>query len=209
MAEELIEMIAVERLALADVLDGVLVEQWDAPSLCEGWTVRHVVAHLTMAFRLSGPRIGVEMVKARGSFNRMADRVARRDAAMPIAALAAAVRANARNEWCPPGGGLEGALTHEVVHGLDITGPLAVEREIPEATIRVVLDQLVGGRSLKFFGMDATGIRLEAEDADWSHGAGAALGGRAADLALVLSGRPVDPARLRGAGAATLGRPRS
>jgi len=208
MAEELLDAIEVERLALAHVLDGLEPEQWATPSLCAGWTVREVVAHLTMSFRLSGPRFALEMVKARGNFNRMADRVARRDAAMSTATLAAAVRDNARNDWRPPGGGLEGALTHEVVHGLDITRPLGIERAVPAATLRVVLGQLVGARSLTFFGLDVAGVRLVADDLDWSHGEGADVEAHAEDLVLVLSGRMLDPQRLHGAGVAALGQPR-
>jgi hypothetical protein len=37
-----------ERLSFADLLEGLSDEQWDAPSLCAGWTVRHVPAHLTV-----------------------------------------------------------------------------------------------------------------------------------------------------------------
>ncbi|HSU34700.1 MAG TPA: maleylpyruvate isomerase N-terminal domain-containing protein [Propionibacteriaceae bacterium] len=32
-------------------LDGLSTAQWDAPSRCEGWRVREVMAHITMAFR--------------------------------------------------------------------------------------------------------------------------------------------------------------
>ena len=45
--------------------------------MCAGWRVREVVAHMTMPFRMSVPRFGLEMAKARGDFNRMADVVAR------------------------------------------------------------------------------------------------------------------------------------
>jgi uncharacterized protein (TIGR03083 family) len=39
--------------ALADLLKALPVERWDPPSLCEGWRVREVVAHLTMPARYS------------------------------------------------------------------------------------------------------------------------------------------------------------
>ena len=38
-----------QRVALADLLDTLTPEQWSTPSLCEGWTVRDVAAHLSMA----------------------------------------------------------------------------------------------------------------------------------------------------------------
>ena len=45
--------VAAEFLALADALAALSEEQWDTPSLCEGWRVREVIAHMTMAARYS------------------------------------------------------------------------------------------------------------------------------------------------------------
>ena len=36
---------------LGEALAGMPDDAWSRPSLCEGWQVRHVVAHLTMAAR--------------------------------------------------------------------------------------------------------------------------------------------------------------
>ena len=186
-----IEWIADERRRLADVLDRLTPEQWDTPSLCEGWAVRDVVAHITMPFRYPAPRFVLELVRSGGRFGAMADRVARRDGARPTADLAAALRDNAEHPWTPPGGGKEGALTHDVVHGLDITRPLGIEREVPPERFRVVLDTLVSPRSRRHFGTDDHTGRFEASDIGWSHGTGPAVTGRAVDLVLLLTGRPV------------------
>jgi uncharacterized protein (TIGR03083 family) len=117
------DWIAAERRDLADVLDGLTAQQWDAPSLCAGWSVRHVVAHLTMPLRYSQPRFLLELVKAGGRFQQMSDAAARRDALLPMAQLIGALRDNAEHPWKPPGGGYAGALTHDLIHSLDITGP--------------------------------------------------------------------------------------
>src|SRR5437588_12757170 len=101
--------VAAEYLALADLLASATDTQWDAPSLCAGWRVREVVAHMTMPFRYSTPRFLGEMVRSGGNFARMADRVARRDARAPIGELLAGWRSNEDSPWQPPGGGLEGA----------------------------------------------------------------------------------------------------
>jgi len=37
---------------------------WDAPTLCEGWQVRNVVAHVTMPARLTPEQFGAEMAAA-------------------------------------------------------------------------------------------------------------------------------------------------
>ena len=46
------ETIAAERRELAEVLSGLPSEALDAQTLCAGWRVREVVAHMTMPFRI-------------------------------------------------------------------------------------------------------------------------------------------------------------
>lgn len=190
--------IAAQRHALADVLGALPSSSWDAPTLCDGWRVREVVAHITMPFRYSAARFAVDMAKARGNFNRMADRCARRDAQAPADVLLAALRDNAWYDWKPPGGGLASALTHDVIHGLDIMVPLDIEQAIPEEHLRSVLETITGPASLKHFGTDMDGIELRATDIDWSFGSGMPLAGKAQDLALVLCGRKLPSGRLDG-----------
>src|SRR5262245_5339672 len=80
---------AAERTELADVLSALPAGQWDAQTLCAGWRVREVVAHMTMPFRYSAERFAAEMAESDGNFDQMADRCARRDAAqIPAATLA-------------------------------------------------------------------------------------------------------------------------
>ncbi len=76
------DMIAAERAELAEVLTALPAARWDEPTLCAGWRVREVVAHVTMPFRYSRGRFAFELVRSRGAFNAMADRCARRDAAI-------------------------------------------------------------------------------------------------------------------------------
>ncbi|MGX6601442.1 maleylpyruvate isomerase family mycothiol-dependent enzyme [Micromonosporaceae bacterium Da 78-11] len=194
--------VVAERTELAEMLGGLSAAQWDAPTLCAGWRVREVVAHMTMAFRMSTPRFVLEMLKARGDFNRMADVVARRDtAAMTADDLLASLRANVAHPWSPPGGGTTGALSHDVIHGLDISVGLDLDRRPPPERVGLVLGAL-GARNLEFFGTDLSGVRLEATDLDWSHGAGDPLRGAAQDLLLAICGRRLPAGRLDGTPAA-------
>ena len=195
---ELAGAVATERRELAAVLGGLPPGAWDEPSLCDGWRVREVVAHLTMPFRYSAARFAFEVARSRGNFNRMADRCARRDAAASAAELTAALRDNAAHPWKPPGGGLAGALTHDVIHGLDITVALGIERAVPADRLAVVLDSITAARSLKFFGARLAGIQLRATDTDWSFGSGTPVTGAAQDLALVVCGRRLPPGRVDG-----------
>jgi uncharacterized protein (TIGR03083 family) len=196
---ELMQVITAHRHAFGEVLAELSDADWDRPSLCEGWRVREVVAHMSMPFRYGGRQFLAEMVRSRGNFARMADRVARRDAQAPNARLLEGWRTNADNPWSPPGGGLEGALTHDVVHGLDVTIPLGIQHLASEPTLRVVLDQATTPRSLKHFGVALAGIRLVADDLDWTFGDGEPLRGAAHHLLMVLMGRRLPADLLLGA----------
>lgn len=100
--------------------------------------------------------------------------------------------------WAPPGGGFSGALNHVVIHGLDVLVPLGLERRPPDATMRVVLDDLTAGGIHARFGTDIAERKLEASDLDWWHGSGPALSGTAQHLALAVSGRTLPPGYLEG-----------
>ncbi|UOX86684.1 maleylpyruvate isomerase family mycothiol-dependent enzyme [Amycolatopsis sp. FBCC-B4732] len=192
------ELIAAERRELAVVLDGLSPGDWVTPTLCAGWRVPEVVAHMTMPFRFSTGRFVRELVKSGGRFHAMADRVARRDAAeLSREALVASLRDNADHLWRPPGGGAEGALSHDVIHGLDITTALGLERRVPPERLEVIFAAMKP-KQVKYFGTDLDGVALRADDLDWSYGTGTPLTGAAQDLLLVLCNRRLPAGRLRG-----------
>ena len=190
--------VAAEFLALADLLDGASDAQWDTPSLCEGWRVREVIAHLTMAARYSEDEFMIELRNCDFDFGRLSNRIASRDAELPANDLVASLRADVMHRWVPPGGGYHGALNHVVIHGLDMTVPLGMQRPLVEGTIRVVLDDLTEGGGHAHFGIDLDGRSLESTDLDWSYGSGPALRGAARDLALVICGRAIPDRRFEG-----------
>src|SRR5215471_3356777 len=185
--------IAAERSDLAEMLAALPASSWDLPTLCAGWRVRDLVAHMTMPFRYSAARFVAELTRSRGNFDAMSDRCARRDGAAPPAELLGALRDNVTNPWKPPGGGYAGALTHDVIHGLDASVPLGIGRRVPEQRIRLVLDAITTPAARKHFGTDLSGIELVADDIGWSYGSGRPLTGSAQDLALVLCGRKLPP----------------
>jgi uncharacterized protein (TIGR03083 family) len=198
MQTEVRTAIAAQRTELADMLAALTPEQWDSPTLCAGWRVREVVAHVTLPFRTSLPRFLVDFARAGGSFDRMADRTARRDAAaMTAAELLAAVRENVAHPWSPPGGGAVGALSHDVIHGLDISLVLDPGRTVPAERMSLVLAGMTA-KSVGYFGAGLSGVRLVADDLEWSFGDGEPLHGRAQDLLMVVCGRRLPAGLLTG-----------
>ena len=192
------EMIAAERRELADVLDALTAQAWDHATLCDGWRVREVVAHMTMPARYSQEEFMTELRRCEFDFTRLSNEVASRDASRPADELVAGLRSDVMQRWTPPGGGYHGALIHVVIHGLDVTVPLGASRCSPDQTIRVVLDNLTAGGGHAHFGTVIDGRRLEASDLDWSRGSGQVLRGATGDLALALCGRAVPAERLEG-----------
>jgi uncharacterized protein (TIGR03083 family) len=68
-SDQVWEAIDRERLSLADLLDELTAPEWETPSLCTGWQVRDVAAHLTLAQMGLFPAV-VAAARARGNFNR-------------------------------------------------------------------------------------------------------------------------------------------
>lgn len=194
-------LIATERRELADVLSGLSAAQWRGQSLCARWTMAHVVAHLTMPFRISEQEFGAAMQRAGGQFTVVSDEIAARDSQLPQAELVAALRDNADDQWSPPGGGLPGALSHDIIHGLDITWPLGIESPIPGEAIATVLDLVTSPGSQSLFGFPLEGLKLSATDLDWSTGTGDLLAGRSRDLLVLVAGRQIPPELFDGPGA--------
>lgn len=160
-----------ERARLVSLLEGLDSDQWASPSLCVGWRMREVVAHMTMPFRTTPLKLLSGLAKARFSFNRYADRAARADTrTISDHELLELLRTNIEHPWRPPGGGATGALSHDLIHGLDITEPLDLPAP-PVDRVALVL-QHATPRSLKYFGADWRGKQLVATDADFTIGEG-------------------------------------
>lgn len=191
-------VVAAQFLGLADFLDGATGAQWDSQSLCEGWRVREVIAHMTMAVRYSDEAFMAELADCEYDFPRLSNLIAGRDAERPTAELVANLRSDTMLHWAPPGGGYHGALNHVVVHGLDVTVPLDAPRLATDEAMVFVLDDLSEGNAHEYFGIDISERRLEATDLGWSYGSGPVLRAEAADLALMICGRTVPHIRVEG-----------
>jgi uncharacterized protein (TIGR03083 family) len=179
---------------LADLLASAPAATWNAPSLCEKWQVRHVIAHVTMPACLTPEQFGAEMAAAGGDFTVLSDTVAARHASLPEADQVDALRSQVLHEWQPPGGGVAGALSHAVIHSLDVTIALDRPAVAPNEAVVAVLDQLAAANGA-WFGVDLTGVRLEATNANWSWGNGQAVRADGGQLVALLTGRTLPDGR--------------
>jgi uncharacterized protein (TIGR03083 family) len=147
---------------LADLLEAS-PDLWDAPTLCEGWQVRHLVAHVTMPARLTSEQYGAEMAAAGGDFGVLSNTVAEREGALPATDLLSQLRSPVLHTWEPPGGGAAGALSHAVIHSLDVTVAVGRPPAAPPEGVAAVLDLLVASGGT-WFGVDQSDVPLEDTD---------------------------------------------
>lgn len=196
-----------ERLGLAARLSALSPSEWETPSLCTGWSVRHVVAHLVTPFAVRPAQMAVRVARACGLSGAM-DAVARELAEKPTGVLVALLEEHAGSTFHPPGLTLAAPLTDAVVHGADIRWVLGDDRKdwADAQRLRPVLDFLVSRRaSAGFMPRKRTrGLLLIAEDQDWRSGAGDEVRGTSLALALGLMGRAVALPLLEGKGVAAL-----
>ena len=193
--------IADERRGLADLVSGLTAEQRATRSLCSGWTVHDVVAHLVVPLEVGIAKFARAMLVCRGDFDRANVRLTREQARRPFGELVEVLRRKADSRFTPPGSGPEAPLTDLLVHGLDISWPLGLARDIPEERVRSSLTYLTAapvGRVVPKGRVD--GLRFAADDIDWAHGTGPAVSGSAAALLLAITGRTAALGHLRGEG---------
>lgn len=188
-----------ERAELADLLDTLAPAQWDSPSLCAGWRVRDVVAHMFSYEELGMSGLVGRFV--RGGVN--PDRVN----AVGVAAyaehspdaLVALVRDHLRPHGLTAGFGGRIALTDGVIHHQDIRRPLGLPRDIPAERLLCVLPFActappIGARTR------IRGLTLTTTDLDWTTGTGPVVEGPAEAMLLAIAGRRDTLHELSGAG---------
>ncbi len=113
---------------------------------------------------------------------------------LPVADLLDQLRSSVLHAWQPPGGGAAGALSHAVIHSLDVTIALDRPAVAPAAATTTVLDQLTASNG-SWFGTDLTGVRLEASDSHWSRGTGRVVRADSGSLVALVSGRALPDGR--------------
>ena len=189
--DEIWAAVDIERADLADIIDSLTDEQWMAPSLCEGWRVREVAAHLTHS-HMSPPRMILEALRSGFRFDPMIRRLAVEDS-RSRAEIAAALRSMVGARRKVPGTSVAQPLIELLVHGQDITVPLGIDRPMPPEAALEAAKRLSG----MTFPINVTqrieGIRLEASDTDFTVGEGRTVRAPISDIVMILAGR-LDPA---------------
>ncbi len=195
-----------QRLSLAELLEQVSDDEWRQPSLCAGWTVRDVAAHLTLQQVGPGAAIAM-MVRARGNTDRaIHDAACRRAAALPTGRIIAEIRGMVGSRRHNFGVTYRETLIDILVHGQDIAIPLGRRHDMPPAAAAVAASRALSMRWPPPFPSVAkvAGFRLTATDTSWSVGEGPEIQAPMGAILLVCAGRLAALPQLSGEGARDL-----
>ena len=203
MSDDIWPVVHAERRALAADLAGLTPEQWATPSLCTGWSVHDVLAHMVATAKETPAGFLAGMVRSGFRIQRMTERrIAEEKAGGPAATLAA-FRTVETATSAPPGPKLSW-LGEALVHAEDIRRPLGIAHEYPVASVTAVTDFYAGSNVVIGGRNRVAGLTLRATDTDWSHGSGPVVSGPARALMLATTGRKAALDELSGPGLETL-----
>jgi uncharacterized protein (TIGR03083 family) len=192
-----------ERADLLALLTDLQPHQWDRPTLCAGWRVRDVVAHMISYEGLRGRELLRRFARGRFGLAGVNDiGVAERRDAGPDALLAL-LEQRLEPDGLTTGFGGRVALLDAMIHQQDIRRPLGAPRAIPPERLLPALSFARFAPPIGAF-WRARGLRLVATDLDWSAGRGPEVRGPAESLLMAISGRRGVVDELTGRGQATL-----
>jgi uncharacterized protein (TIGR03083 family) len=198
-----IHLARAERADLLAFLSDLTPQQWDTPSLCTGWRVRDVVAHMISYEALPARELVRRL--ARGRF-RLASTNAVGLAEMRDLGpdeLLALLGQRLDPTGLTTGFGCRVALVDALIHQQDIRRPLGVPRTIPPERLLPALSFARFAPPIGAF-WRARGLRLVATDLGWAAGRGPEIRGAGEAVLMAMAGRRGVVGELSGPGQPTL-----
>ncbi|WP_385911814.1 maleylpyruvate isomerase family mycothiol-dependent enzyme [Terrabacter sp. GCM10028922] len=202
-----------QRARTAALLEGLTPEQWEHPSLCDGWTVRHVAAHLTgqqqrvrdaLRFISRHPRI----LRSRSLNAFIHDAVVLQAQALSTEQIVAEIRNGIGSRRHNPGLTPLETLTDILVHSQDIAIPLDLDLPMRPSLSALAATRRWDTRNTWLATVNhqlpLDPYQLRATDTDWSRGHGPDITGPIGAILLLLTGRTAALDHLAGQGADAL-----
>ncbi|MCQ4213167.1 maleylpyruvate isomerase family mycothiol-dependent enzyme [Streptomyces longispororuber] len=182
------QLIRAERAALAADLADLSDARWATPSLCDGLSVREVLAHLTAGASLNAVRWMAGVIRCRFDFDRqVAVRLAEQLGTTPADTLKR-FRRIVPSTTKPPLPAIA-MLGETIVHATDIRRPLGIHRDHPVETVTRVAEYYRGSDLVVLAKGRIGGLRLVATDGPFTTGSGALVSGTTLALVMAMTGR--------------------
>ncbi|MFI6866738.1 maleylpyruvate isomerase family mycothiol-dependent enzyme [Nocardia sp. NPDC050406] len=192
-------LLSQERHDLATLLGSLSESDWEIESLCAGWRIRDVVAHL-LNETTSLAHYAYETVRVGGSTAKFNELYIRRGSSLSTAQLVerfeSTIDRGVGYTFAPTI-----ALADLLIHHQDIRRPLGRPRDIPVERLSMVLrhpDPFIRpGRRMR-------GLRFVATDIAYTHGDGPEVRGPGEAIIMAIAGRAAALEQLDGPGVAIL-----
>jgi len=194
-----------ERKALAADLTSLTEEQWKTPSLCDGWTVQDVLAHMTAAAKISPTRFFSSLVSSGFSFEGVQQKGIAAERGATGAETLEHFSAVLDSKRKPPGP-METPVGEVIVHGEDIRRPLGIGHTTDAQWATRMADSYRGSNLIIGGKKRASGLTFRATDADWTAGSGPEVAGPAISIVLAITGRKAALGDLSGDGVDVISR---
>jgi uncharacterized protein (TIGR03083 family) len=196
-------LIHAERAALAADLTELTDPQWATRSLCDQFSVREVLAHLTSGATVNPVRWLAGVIRCRFDFDRMvAMRLAEQLGVTPAETLARFRDVITSTTKAPVP--VVAMLGETIVHGEGIRRPLGIHRDYPITTLTTVADFYQGSNAVVPAKRRVRDLRLTATDSAFATGSGPLVSGTTLALIMAMTGRAVYCAQLAGDGVTIL-----
>src|SRR5580700_8390681 len=137
-------MIHAERAALADTIEELTPAQWEAASLCRGWTVGFLSAHVLAGAEQTAVRFVTGLAASGFRFNTLMDREARSRGQLSRAEVAGRLRQRTTTTNRPPAPAVA-MLGEAVVHGEDIRRPAGLQGTVAPEAVSACLQMFTAG----------------------------------------------------------------
>ena len=188
--QQIADQIAEERREIVELCSKLRPEEWNLPSLCEGWEVRDVVAHVI------GVQDGLMKIAMGGGPDRANIRLVKESRNLPTSTLLSQLVS-----IIEPSLMIKLVAMHFLedtwVHHRDIAWALSAERQEPAnpERVRMLLDGPITKWTKRY-----PGLKFVASDSDWQAGEGLEVKGTGEAIIMGFFHRPAAFERLTGDG---------
>jgi uncharacterized protein (TIGR03083 family) len=202
-----------QRARTAGLLEGLTPDQWEHPSLCDGWTVRHVAAHLTMQQQRVRDALGFisrhpRILRSMPLNTFIHDAGVIQAQTLSTEQIVAGIRSGMGSRRHNPGLTPLETLTDILVHSQDIAIPLGVDLPMRPALSAAAATRRWDTRNTWLATVNRrlplNNYQLTATDTHWRRGQGPDVTGPIGAILLLLTGRTAALDQLAGEGADVL-----
>ena len=202
-------LVKAERIRVLKYLRSLDDTQWNHQSLCDGWLVRDVVAHLAIEYKYTVSNSAIDFLRSGFNVNTFMMITAVEKGKKPRNLVLQMFEATVSERVLPKSLSPFNALVDLLVHEQDIRIALGDQRHMPTKPLRLIFSNWIPadynfGEKITGVADRVKGLKFVANDLDLTVGSGDEVIGSAHDILLAITGRRAALSTLTGEGSKLL-----